>query len=261
MTFRSQRFLSVFIALLLSMNIQQALAITDAEAVNISGSQRMLTQRMMKDYLMLGAGVKADKAQTELSASVERFESNLDVLTSYSDLPIINSQLEKVKAMWAEHKTGLLSLPDKEAAVALMKENLELLGACHQLVLNIEGQSAQRNADIVNISGRQRMLSQRIAKAYMALYWGVPSTELESEFKNAQNQFADALAKLKAFDGNSTDIGIELDRVSVHWKFAQPGFELGEGKHPVPGNIFTTMNSIMDKMNDITKQYELLLNK
>jgi nitrate/nitrite-specific signal transduction histidine kinase len=238
-----------------------ARAISDIEAVNISGSQRMLTQRMMKDYLMIGADVKADKAHSELSESVDTFDSNLARLSGYSDSPDVNQGLEQVRLIWNNHKPHITAVPDKSRALVLLDENLQLLAACQQLVLKIEEQSPERNADIVNLSGRQRMLSQRIAKVYMALYWQLPGEQLQSELRVAESEFEDALQNLQGYSGNTPAIVQELNRVAVHWMFAKPGMDLSPDKPHASGNIFTTMNSIMDKMNGITKMYEVALNK
>lgn len=235
-------------------------ALTDLEAVNMSGSQRMLTQRMMKDYLMIGADVKPDLARIELSETTNLFEANLDTLADYSDSPDINQGLEQVHLIWQQHKPQILATPDKSRASALIDENLTLLKACQQLVERIEAQSLQHNADIVNLSGRQRMLSQRIAKVYMAMFWEVPNSELQAEFDTAQSEFASALATLQSYPDNTPAITQELGRVAVHWKFAQPGMDLSPDKPHAPGNIFITMNSVMDKMDTITHLYETALN-
>ncbi|MCY0965159.1 type IV pili methyl-accepting chemotaxis transducer N-terminal domain-containing protein [Parathalassolituus penaei] len=232
-------------------------ALTDIEAVNVSGSQRMLTQRMMKDYLMIGADVKADQAKSELTASMARFDANLAALVAYSDSPDTNAGLELVASIWSGHKAHLQQDADKTTVVTLLDENLQLLAACQALVEKIENKSTQRNTEVVNLAGRQRMLSQRIAKAYMALYWQVPDPKLQAELDQAEAEFDTALTKLQAYSGNTNEINQELGRVAVHWKFARPGMDLSPDKPHAPGNIFTTMNSVMDKMNQITHLYEV----
>ena len=48
--------------------------LTDAEAVNQAGRQRMLSQRITKAYLMIGADIKPALAQRQLDSSIALFE-------------------------------------------------------------------------------------------------------------------------------------------------------------------------------------------
>ena len=44
-------------------------AISDAEAVNRAGMQRMLSQRIAKNYLMIGSETRVDLAASQLNLS------------------------------------------------------------------------------------------------------------------------------------------------------------------------------------------------
>ncbi|MFZ1831806.1 MAG: type IV pili methyl-accepting chemotaxis transducer N-terminal domain-containing protein, partial [Pseudomonadales bacterium] len=46
-------------------------------AVNMAGRQRMLSQRMVKAYLMLGQGIAPEDARTLLQGSIAQFEAHL----------------------------------------------------------------------------------------------------------------------------------------------------------------------------------------
>ena len=50
--------------------------------VDISGRQRMLTQRMSKNVCLVASGVTADKAREELTATAKLFETSLLALSS-----------------------------------------------------------------------------------------------------------------------------------------------------------------------------------
>src|SRR5512139_1020269 len=58
-----------------------------ASAVNLAGRERMLSQRMVKAYLMLGQGIAADSARTILQESINQFESNLATLKTFQPTP------------------------------------------------------------------------------------------------------------------------------------------------------------------------------
>ena len=231
-------------------------ALTDAEAVNVSGSQRMLSQRMMKSYLMMGADIKTDEAQSQLNESITLFEQRLTALKAYAPSPAIRHRLTQVESLWHEHRQKIASTPQKDTMEALMAENVELLKACHQVVLAIAEHSGGASAELVNVSGRQRMLSQRIAKAYIALYWNGKSANVQKEFEEAKQQFGHALSQLQDSPLNTVQVTEALGKVESQWKFSQSGFELDESGHYVPTIISVTTESILWKMNDITKMYE-----
>ncbi|MFC3152890.1 type IV pili methyl-accepting chemotaxis transducer N-terminal domain-containing protein [Litoribrevibacter euphylliae] len=232
---------------------------TDAEAINKSGRQRMLSQRMMKSYLMLGADVKVEVAQKQLDDSVALFEQQFLELRDYAPSEEITNKLDKVESLWVVHRERIIAQPDKQHVADLMDQNLALLVACDQVVKAIEAHANVASAQLVNISGRQRMLSQKIAKAYIALYWKVEDTELKQEFQQAVQLFDESLQTLVDSDLNNEALNRSLRKVGNQWRFSQSGFKLGDDGRYVPTVISVTTESILKKMDQITKQYEELM--
>ena len=232
---------------------------TDAEAINKSGRQRMLSQRMMKSYLMVGADVKTDVAQTQLDTSVALFEQQFLELRDYAPNDNINNKLDKVESLWLPHRERIISKPTKTDLPDLMSQNLALLVACDDVVKEIAAYANVESAQLVNISGRQRMLSQKIAKSYMGLYWKVDDKALTDEFQKAVQLFDQSLAKLSDYDGNTPELSKALRKVNNQWRFSQSGFKLGDDGRYVPTVISVTTESILKKMDEITKLYEQLM--
>ena len=236
-----------------------SLAMDDAEAVNVSGRQRMLTQRMMKNYLLIGAGIQTDKAQRQLDEAVALFEEQLLELRDYSPNDIISRKLDTVEALWLPHRIRIISTPSKAGSSSLMKDNLTLLKACDDVVKAIEAYSGIDSARLVNLSGRQRMLSQKIAKVYVARAWRIRSDWLNEEFEDAITLFDESLKELERYPNNTPDLNDSLERVRNQWDFSRTGFQLEDSGRYVPTVISVTTDSILGKMDDITHQYQRLM--
>ena len=95
------------------------LAMTDAQAINISGQQRMLTQRMMKNYLMLGTDIRSEQAQEQLNDSVLQFELQLRRLDRYAPTDDIKAKITAVKSLWSHHKGAITETPDKATLIII----------------------------------------------------------------------------------------------------------------------------------------------
>ncbi len=235
--------------------------LTDAEAINISGRQRMLSQRMMKSYLMVGAEIKPRQSQQQLDAAIRLFESQFQELRAYAPTSEINTRLNQVEAIWLGHRRHIVSAPDRKATPELMKENLRLLVACNDVVKLIEAHSGLASGELVNISGRQRMLSQKIAKTYMAMSWQVDNPGLKEEFLQAIELFDQSLTKLEQSEMNTPELQDALLRVRNQWKFAQSGFRLREDGEFVPTIISITTENMLKQMDLITGLYEQVMNQ
>jgi hypothetical protein len=53
-------------------------------AVNIAGKQRMLTQRMAKDFVYIGMNIHTELATRERASSIILFEENFKVLSGFA---------------------------------------------------------------------------------------------------------------------------------------------------------------------------------
>jgi CHASE3 domain sensor protein len=231
-------------------------AINAAEAMNLSGMQRMLSQRIAKTYLMIGAEVRPDLAEQQLDQSIAKFESNYLALGEYAPTAQIRSALEDAGKTWQRYRELALSRPDKQQALVILELSDQLLAQSEQVVQLLERHSGGTSARLVNRSGRQRMLSQRIAKLYLAMSWRLPVAGLEQSFNQAVDEFDQALQELQQASQNTPAIAKGLQRTEAQWRFTRVGFDLSADSRFVPTVIATTSETLLWQMNELTSQYE-----
>lgn len=233
---------------------------TISSAINKAGRQRMLTQRMVKSYSMIGIDVQRYVAEEQLRKAIDLFELQLSELNAYAQTESITASLKKVETLWKPFKKVLQAPLSRENAAILLETNDELLRATNKVVLKLQDASGSSFGRLVNVSGRQRMLSQRLAKFYMLRAWQFDNSEVRSEVEQARNEFKGALAELISAKENSPAIQAELKEASKQWELFNHG--LGrDADNLVPLIAAMTSEKLLIKMNEITGMYEMLSSK
>ncbi len=227
--------------------------------MNLSGMQRMLSQRIAKSYLMIGAEVRSEQALQQLDQSVARFENNYQALAEYAPSAEIGAALEQVGESWQHYRELALSRPTREQAVLLLALSDQLLAQSEALVQLIEAHTGSAGARLVNRSGRQRMLSQRIAKLYLALSWRLPVEGLEQQLQQATGEFEAAQQELLGAEQNTPQIAAALQKVEAQWRFARAGFQLSADARYVPTVITTTTETLLWQINELTSAYAAVM--
>ncbi|UUZ76455.1 type IV pili methyl-accepting chemotaxis transducer N-terminal domain-containing protein [Polaromonas sp. P1(28)-13] len=130
----------------------------------------MLSQRMSKAYLALIQKVETGSAQQVLDRSMSTFDRQLVELKAYAPSPEIRDTYARLESVWSEFKSVLVgTTPGKEHASNLIQLDAKILALSNQGTRQYEQAAGKATlGKLVNIAGRQRMLSQRMAKFYLA---------------------------------------------------------------------------------------------
>ena len=224
------------------------------EAINVAGKQRMLTQRMLKNYVMLGMGNSYGNPGQDLQKNIALFDQSLADLKTIKINDDVESSLKSIEQQWLPLKVIMQQTPNKSKVVQLQYDLDLLLSACHKTTQIIAASSGVNSSDIINISGRQRMLSQRLAALYMLKVWGIQDTEFRKKLNTAMEEFTAAQTTLLDSEHNTQEIITGLNKVKKLFKWFEVMGRSESGKY-APAIISKSADKILNEMNNITSMY------
>ena len=251
----------LLLALVLSIPGGEALAqITDLNsAINKAGRQRMLSQRMAKAYFQIGQQVEVDRSKKVLDASVALFDRQLVELKNFAPTPEIKDNYLKLEKSWLEYKDLLVGAqPSQDNGRKVLDLSEQVLSLAHQGTVQLEKQSASSAGRLVNVSGRQRMLSQRMAKNYSLVAAGLTNQAMSNQMISDATQFKQALVILGAASVSSSGIRNELALGESQWVFFDAALQRQPDARGLQA-VATTSERLLEVMDKVTGMYDVAL--
>jgi len=222
--------------------------------IDVAGKQRMLSQRIAKDYLYVGKKVAVSKAKKQLKASLEELVSAHKVLVDSINDPEIKNLLSFVELSIEDFKATANEPFNLDNAQLIIDLSESMLEGSQYVVDSLKEKVEVQESAIVGKSGKQRMLAQRIAKYYIAYQAGIKDKNTVDQMKTAVSEFAEAHKALMANPSNTPEINRQLNEIDRLWKIVYK-FYLNIEKGGLPLIVFNTTDNITKKMNKITALY------
>ncbi len=267
-------------------------AITEHEmgvVINLSGKQRMLTQKMSKEILLIAKGVNTDQNKENLEKTAGLFDKTLkglihgdkDLKLATNENPKIIKQLEKVTSLWGGFRENVDAVLGGDTSNAVLekvaKENLPLLKNMNRAVRMFENDAKQMGgksldpgmATTLNLSGKQRMLTQKMTKELLLLANGIEPDKNRRNLKKTTSLFERSLKGLQVGDKDlglpgteNPDISEQLELVEELWSDYKSvlGAVISDASNTVPKETLAKaakMNlPLLREMNKAVKMYE-----
>lgn len=229
-------------------------------AINKAGRERMLSQRIAKAYFQIGQGIDVDRSKRVLDSSISLFDRQLVELKNYAPTPEIKETYQKLEKSWLAYKDALVgAAPNQANGKKVLDLSEEVLGLAQQGTVLLEKHSGSAAGRLVNLSGRQRMLSQRMAKFYQAASWNLGGAQAAVELDKARKEFVAALRELSTAPSNTPSLREELALVSQQWMFFDNALmQRASGDKVLAINVATTSERILESMSSVVDIYEKL---
>jgi len=269
--------------LFLSLSISSVFAIDNTygdisyeKAVNLSGKQRMLSQRIAKLKVLSKFGPLTDDLQAEYTSSISIFQRNFQILENNS-----TDQSAKVKAMVRQEKNAwnrfIESINKKNTTVSEIVDNSqELLSNCHELVLAIQEESKftkqnssasrieQLRVKTINTAGKQRMLSQKLCLYYAACRHFYRTSKKDADiacnqYRNIYTTMDSVVNDLMVNELNNSEIDLLLGKILNIMET-----ELNENRKDFMNNkislkkVIDLSDRLLTLFNKLTTQYSLV---
>jgi AmiR/NasT family two-component response regulator len=219
-----------------------------AEAVNRAGQLRMLSQRLVKLHLLQRTGVQPAQHAALLQESLQWVDGNFALLGKNLSQSTYGDLLEQLAQTWNALKAALHNAPVE--AVDIQAE--ALLQGAERLTTILESSGAAAPLQVLNLAGRQRMLSQRFSKCALLALQGDASTGAQSQagMVAAQEAFEKALTYLNSIPLSTPEISTALGAAGVAWLHLRSAVQAAQ-QLPAPERA--------PKLQDLATESEALL--
>lgn len=223
------------------------------DAINKAGRQRMLSQRMGKAWLGLGQGIQSDSARRVLDVSMALFDRQLVELKAFAPAGETRNTYVQLESVWSDYKAVLVgAAPSQEKAKTMLDHSGKVLALAHKGTGLFELQSGKPAGKLVNIAGRQRMLSQRMAEFYLAKNWNVDTANSQAEMIKARDEFVPALEILRNAPEATSEIKQELQLADNQWLFFDNALKASVTGAKAASDVFVTSENLLLVMDRVT---------
>lgn len=227
---------------------------TNLELINLADRQLTRTQRFAKNYFYIHKGIRIARSKKEQQKSLAKFSATLDILRQ----SIADDRIQNMIAFIEMSRDDFLATASEpfslDNAILIVDLSESMLEGSQSILDSLKKGQGKTESRLVTKAGTQRLLSQRIAKYYIAYQAGVRDENSLVQMKDSVNEFDTVHKTLMENKTNTAEIQAELNGVDKLWKTVYKFYlDIDEGGLPVIVNV--TTEDIRKKMNKVVYMY------
>lgn len=202
-------------------HFRQQDVLTMIQLIKNAGLQRMLTQRIMLYYLASKQDIDGDVSKKKLAEAIEQYETSLKYITQ-SDMnsDLINQQLEAAFDHWnaLSAKLGNFELDQKEVD-RMIRTADELFNIADKVALLYQDLGHKLSVgNAINIAASQNVLTQRIAKSYVAMAYSQNAPKYRKELLNSVELFEEQMLSMARSSESTEEFRDAVNVMQTMWK-------------------------------------------
>lgn len=256
-------------------------------AINMAGVNRMLTQRMSKELLLVAMGYNRRENLRNLRSNHEKFQrvlkglrfGDVELALEATDNPEVIANLDRVEEIWpifnVALQEGIASGDVAGDSVGLVSDlSLPLLAAMNDAVKAYEnaantGKLHSMSGLAINLVGRQHMLTQKIAKEFLLVAHGEDVRTNRRRLTQSMQLFESNLnglmlgdPELRLIPAPSQPIQAQLKSAQRLWQELKPILEVGAAADKVDEDDLADVASLnlalLAELSTVVGMYEAL---
>lgn len=227
-----------------------------AQAMRLATEQRILTQKLLKNYVLSGLGVRSRKADQAIQDAIGQFEANNTALLSYVTDNATRTQLTQLVQHWQQTRPKYQVKPDKSQLLNLFSLNEQLLQQSEQLVLSLQQSDGSKTGPMLDLAGQQGMLSVRLVALYGMMAWGYEA-QAKAGYQAVYTRFSEASEMLRKVPDNTALINHNLKDLQRQLQRIRTTAESSSDTY-IPGLIDRSVVKMLKKVSELQDEYQVL---